>query len=134
MFMSVHKGEGGVKIVPNPVHVVCECPLGTIDTIRVMIREQEFSKYVLIMKAIEVIREPDTGGVAVVGVVNCGHTGRLNDFVEQGAKAGALTIICGGGSRKCWRQVAPHGGARGDKYPPNPWAMGLPGGKNGPVL
>ena len=26
MFMSVHKGEGGVKIVPNPVHVVCECP------------------------------------------------------------------------------------------------------------
>ena len=24
MFMSVHKGEGGVKIVPNPVHVVCE--------------------------------------------------------------------------------------------------------------
>ena len=27
MFMSVHKGEGGVKIVPNPVHVVCERPL-----------------------------------------------------------------------------------------------------------
>ena len=26
MFMSVHKGEGGVKIVPNPVHVVCERP------------------------------------------------------------------------------------------------------------
>ena len=98
-----------------------------------MIREQEFSKYVLIMKAIELIREPDSGGVAVVGVVNCGHTGRLNDFVEEGAKAGALTIICGGGSRKCWRQVAPHGGARGI-IPTNPWAMGLPGGKNGPVL
>ena len=27
MFMSVHKGEGGVKIVPNPVHIICECPL-----------------------------------------------------------------------------------------------------------
>ena len=30
MFMSVHKGEGGVKIVPNPVHVVCERPLGSM--------------------------------------------------------------------------------------------------------
>ena len=30
MFMSVHKGEGGVKIVQNPVHVVCECPLWAI--------------------------------------------------------------------------------------------------------
>ena len=68
-----------------------------------------------------------------MGVVNCGHTGRLNDFVEQGAKEGALTIICGGGSRKCWRQVAPYGGARG-MLPTNPWAIGLPGGKNGPVL
>ena len=30
MFMSVHKGEGGVKIVPNPVHVVCERPLNQV--------------------------------------------------------------------------------------------------------
>ena len=45
------------------------------------------------------MREPTSGGVAVVGVVNCGHTGRLNQFVEQGANSGALTIICGGGSR-----------------------------------
>ena len=26
MFISIHKGEGCVIIVPNPVHVVCECP------------------------------------------------------------------------------------------------------------
>ena len=32
MFMSVHKGEGGVKIVPNPVHVVCERPITYYET------------------------------------------------------------------------------------------------------
>ena len=39
MFMSVHKGEGGVKIVPNPVHVVCECPLSANEF-------QHFKKHV----------------------------------------------------------------------------------------
>ena len=35
MFMSVHKGEGGVKIVPNPVHVVCERPPSSNENLEI---------------------------------------------------------------------------------------------------
>ena len=86
-----------------------------------------------VRKGLELLQDPTGSGVAAVGVVNCGHTGRLSEFVEMGANAGALTIICGGGSRRCWRQVAPYGGAKG-VLPTNPWAVGMPGDGAGPVI
>ncbi|MDE0308325.1 MAG: Ldh family oxidoreductase [Acidiferrobacterales bacterium] len=72
-------------------------------------------------------------GISSISVLNTGHSGRLGAFAEQAAEKGFFTICIGGGNRKSWRQVAPHGGARA-MLPTNPWCIGLPGGELGPVV
>jgi len=72
-------------------------------------------------------------GIAALAVRNVGHTGRHGAFADEAAARGFLTICVGGGNRRTWRQVAPHGGARA-LLPTNPWCAGIPGGERGPVV
>lgn len=71
--------------------------------------------------------------LAAVSVQNVGHTGRHGAFADAAAEDGFLTICLGGGNRKVWRQVAPHGGAKA-VLPTNPYCIGIPGGTRGPVV
>lgn len=72
-------------------------------------------------------------GLAAVGVLGAGHTGRLGAFGEIAAEQGCLSIALGGGNRKRWRMVAPFGG-REAILPTNPYCIAMPGGDRGPVV
>ena len=72
-------------------------------------------------------------GLSAIAIRNVGHTGRLGEFTEAAAYQGFLSICFGGGGRKKWRQVAPHGG-RQAMLPTNPYSIAVPGGDRGPMM
>ena len=86
-------------------------------------------------RAVEVaLRKARGTTVAVCGLVNCGHTGRVGRYVEQAAEHGFMAIMFGGGGGlNGYRQVAPHGGAKAI-WGTNPYAFAMPGGHYGPIV
>jgi LDH2 family malate/lactate/ureidoglycolate dehydrogenase len=81
----------------------------------------------------DVVRRACDTGLAVVALQHVGHTGRLGSYAEYAASKGCLAITIGGGGRKNWRLVAPYGG-RTALMSTNPYCIGIPGGKRGPVV
>ena len=70
--------------------------------------------------------------IAAVGLIESTHTGRLGWFVERAVEQGMMGIIIGGGAHKT-PSVAPYGG-KSRIVATNPWTIGFPGGKFGPVV
>ncbi len=79
------------------------------------------------------MKQASEAGTSTIAIRNVGHTGRHGAYADHAAEQGYLTICFGGGNRQTWRQVAPHGGSRG-VLPTNPWCIGVPGGRHGPVV
>ena len=79
------------------------------------------------------LAERPAPAIAVAGITNCGHTGRIGSFAERAAAAGRFALILGGGGRQRFANTAPYGGARG-VLSTNPYALALPGGRYGPVV
>lgn len=79
------------------------------------------------------IQKAKASQVAAVGLIDCPHTGRLGRFVEAAANRDLFAMVIGGGGHRLWATVAPHGGAK-PILGTNPFALGLPGGRFGPVV
>ena len=85
-------------------------------------------------RATEVLIETASGrGMAAVGVVKCGHTGRMGAYVEQAAEAGLFATCFGGGGRRLWGNVVPFGGLD-PMMSTNPYTIGAPGRPGDPVV
>jgi uncharacterized oxidoreductase len=69
----------------------------------------------------------DAAGVAVVGLVEAHHIGRLGHYVERLAERGLIGMIWAGGYGEAEPHTAPFGG-RERVLGTNPVAMGFPGG------
>ena len=66
--------------------------------------------------------------IAVVGLVESHHIGRLGEYAEAAAAEGMIAMVWGGGFGEKRPRVVPHGG-RGTVLGTNPVAMGLPAGR-----
>ncbi len=72
-------------------------------------------------------------GVALAGIVNCGHTGRLGAYSEIAARAGCVLLSFGGAGRHQYPCVVPFG-AREPFFSTNPFSLGAPGGDHAPAV
>ena len=72
-------------------------------------------------------------GVAVAGLVQSNHIGRLGHYVEMAAAEGMISMVCLGGQGAKAPTTVPFGG-RENLLHTNPIAMGFPGGEHPPMF
>jgi LDH2 family malate/lactate/ureidoglycolate dehydrogenase len=80
--------------------------------------------------AIEKARE---SGVAVVGLVQSHHIGRLGHYVEMAAAAGQIGMVWAGGYSETVPAAVPYGGRKRVLHT-NPIAIGFPAGDEPPMM
>ena len=81
------------------------------------------------------IQKATEHNVAVVGIVQLNHIGRLGEYSERAARKNMIAMICGGGYAKVemGRIAVPYGG-RERMLCTNPWTMGFPAGEESPMI
>ncbi|MAG37243.1 MAG: dehydrogenase [Dehalococcoidia bacterium] len=78
------------------------------------------------------IRKAKEGGVAVVGLVQCNHLGRVGAYPTRAAEQDIASFVTVG-SLSGSGSVLPHGGREG-RLGTNPLSFGFPGGSGPPFL
>lgn len=71
------------------------------------------------------IKELDNAAIVLVGLVQCGHLGRVGHYAEMAAAAGVIAIICSGGHGVGTPLTAPYGG-RERVFNTNPISFAAP--------
>lgn len=73
------------------------------------------------------------GDIAVVGLVQANHIGRLGHYVEMAVAADKIALVWGGGYGRDTPRTVPFGG-RQPVLDTNPVAIGVPAGDDGPMM
>ncbi len=79
------------------------------------------------------IAKAERSGVAVSGLMETHHIGRLGHYVEMAAQADLIAIVMAGGFSEEDPHAAPYGG-RSRALHTNPIAMGFPAGDEAPMM
>lgn len=79
----------------------------------------------------EVVKLAKASGIAMAGMMNCNHVGRVGEWVELAAKSDVLAIMVVGGPSDI--VTAPFGGAE-PALSTNPMAAGVPAGSRDPMI
>ena len=117
--------EGNLRANATP-RVVFES-----DTIAIVDGERGFGQVVGEMTGRLGIDKAKRSGLAMVGLRNCGHLGRLGDWAELAAEAGCVSLhfLNTSGAQR----VAPYGGSD-RRLSTNPMCVGIPQAGGEPVI
>ena len=79
------------------------------------------------------IQKTGKQGVSVVGIVRCGHIGRLGEYSEMAAAEGMVSMVWAGGYSEDQQTTMPYGGLKPILHT-NPLSMGFPAGDEVPMI
>ena len=79
----------------------------------------------------EVVKLAKASGIAMAGVINCNHVGRVGEWVELAAASDVIAIMTVGGPSDI--VTAPFGGSE-TALSTNPIAAGVPAGSRDPMI